>query len=325
MVSVSLHKQMDRKKRSGWIRSDAFDIEESHAQLLELNRKVQELELENRKLSEELSVYQKDKNDRLPKLAVSINVDTMDDEYGEMCYSDCAIQDEDSFIKGIKLLNVSVYEKVKEYYRPIKREDFPGDLERFAKQNEIDEYNNSLPSDEELKKYASELEEYLQNTRGCVHINIGVHNDGNLKACNASAEIEFPDGVAVFDDEILDFAEPSAPRKGKDPIKLAEKRKDDQYRFALDIPNSLASYTVPDITNITGRDWANVIAKRNNDYILYNQTIDIDCGTIIHTRSYWRRGIFLVGKKPGKYQIKCTLMCEEYTEPQIEFIDFEVQ
>ena len=43
-----------------------------------------------------------------------------------------------------------------------------------------------------------------------------------------------------------------------------------------------------------------------------------------HTKSYWRRGIYLVGKKSGKYQIKCTLMCEEYEEPQIEYIDFEV-
>lgn len=30
------------------------------------------------------------------------------------------------------------------------------------------------------------------------------------------------------------------------------------------------------------------------------------------------------GKKAGHYQIKCTLMCEEYEEPQVEWIDFEV-
>ena len=38
------------------------------------------------------------------------------------------------------------------------------------------------------------------------------------------------------------------------------------------------------------------------------------------------RGEFILsGKSPGKYQIKCTLMCEEYIEPQIEYIDFVVE
>lgn len=36
-VSESLHQQMDRKKRPGWIRGDAFDIEASHAEILSLN------------------------------------------------------------------------------------------------------------------------------------------------------------------------------------------------------------------------------------------------------------------------------------------------
>ena len=37
-VSESLHQQMDRKKRPGWIRGDAFDIEASHAEILSLNK-----------------------------------------------------------------------------------------------------------------------------------------------------------------------------------------------------------------------------------------------------------------------------------------------
>ena len=40
-VSESLHQQMDRKKRPGWIRGDAFDIEASHAEILSLNKKME--------------------------------------------------------------------------------------------------------------------------------------------------------------------------------------------------------------------------------------------------------------------------------------------
>lgn len=42
-VSESLHQQMDRKKRPGWIRGDAFDIEASHAEILSLNKKIRVL------------------------------------------------------------------------------------------------------------------------------------------------------------------------------------------------------------------------------------------------------------------------------------------
>ena len=49
-VSESLHQQMDRKKRPGWIRGDAFDIEASHAEILSLNKKIRELEQENAEL-----------------------------------------------------------------------------------------------------------------------------------------------------------------------------------------------------------------------------------------------------------------------------------
>lgn len=89
-VSISLHKQMDRKKRPGWIRANSFDIEESHAQLLEMNRKIQSLESENKSLQEELNAY-KNQNTREPSLGVTMTVDTSDDKF---CHLDYAIQNE---------------------------------------------------------------------------------------------------------------------------------------------------------------------------------------------------------------------------------------
>ena len=46
-VISSLMRQIYRKQRPGWIRASEFDIEKSHAELLELNEKVRELEAEN--------------------------------------------------------------------------------------------------------------------------------------------------------------------------------------------------------------------------------------------------------------------------------------
>lgn len=46
-VISSLSRQIYRKPRPGWVRAYKFDIEKSHAELLELTEKVRELELEN--------------------------------------------------------------------------------------------------------------------------------------------------------------------------------------------------------------------------------------------------------------------------------------
>ena len=46
-VVSSLSRQIGRKQRPGWIRASEFDIEKSHAELLELTEKVRELEAEN--------------------------------------------------------------------------------------------------------------------------------------------------------------------------------------------------------------------------------------------------------------------------------------
>lgn len=72
-VSESLHQQMDRKKRPGWIRGDAFDIEASHAEILSLNKKIRELEQENAELKSQIVK-------RVPELMAAVVLDQQEDE-----------------------------------------------------------------------------------------------------------------------------------------------------------------------------------------------------------------------------------------------------
>ena len=67
-----------------------------------------------------------------------------------------------------------------------------------------------------------------------------------------------------------------------------------------------------------------MIINQNDKCECFDHTLEVKCSSLIHTRNYRHRGIYLVGRKAGHYQIKCTLMCEEYEEPQVEWIDFEV-
>lgn len=323
-ISISLHKQMDRKKRPGWVRADSFDIEQSHAELLALNKQIRELQDENKKLKDELEIYYRQKIDRVPKLAVTLKVNPYDDKFEVKCHSEYAIQDKNTFLSGIKICNVSM-DDVDNDYRKISKDDFTPELYRFINQSEIDDYNNSLPNKEELEKYKDELKTYFQSKEACVRINIGIYNDGTAKSSNVSAEIEFPDGVIVYDDdELFDLEEPVAPKVKKNPIELARKRQEELKKLGVDFWKS-GCVNSSDINFKHRASIMNMLGGSLYGCEIYDHTVDIECGTIIHTKSYWKSGIYLVGKTPGKYQIKCTLMCEEYIEPQVEYIDFVVE
>lgn len=321
-LSISLHKQIDRKKRPGWVRADSFDIEQSHAELLALNKQVRKLEDENKKLRTELEIYHQQKIDRVPNLAITMNVDTYDDEFEMKCHPEYAIQDK-TFLRGIKICSMSV-DDVDNHYRKISKDDFTPELYRFIQQSEIDDYNNSLPTKEELERYKEELKTYFQSKEACVLIKIGIHNNGTAKANNVSAEIEFPNGVIVYDEDEFDLVTPKAPKVRRNPIELARWRQKEAKTFSIDLEknswwrSAIYKFEPPTST-------MDMLPESRSSYKMYVQNIAVDCGTIMHTKSYWERGIYIVGKSPGKYQIKCTLMCEEYIEPQIEYIDFVVE
>ena len=322
-ISISLHKQMDRKKRPGWVRADSFDIEQSHAELLALNKQIRELQDENKKLKDELEIYYRQKIDRVPKLAVTLKVNPYDDKFEVKCHSEYAIQDKNTFLGGIKIYNVSM-DDVDNDYRKISKDDFTPELYEFIYQKEIDDYNNSLPNKEKFEKYKDEWKTYFQAKEACVHINIGIHNDGTAKASNVSAEIVFPDGVIVYGDEIFDLEKPPILNMKENPVELARERKEYSERLGIDSrKGTWLNSPVHDFD--IGTFIMNMLTEEPSDCEKHEQISDVDCGTIIHTKSYWKRDIYLVGKTPGQYQIKCILMCEEYMEPQVEYIDFVVE
>ena len=307
-LSISLHKQMDRKKRPGWVRADSFDIEQSHAELLVLNKQIRELQDENKKLKAELEVYHQLKIDRAPKLEVTMNVDTYYDEFWAKSHPEYAIQDENAFLRGIKICNVSV-DDADSHYKKISKDDFPPELYGFERQSEIDAYNASLPNKEELEKYKEDLKKYRQSIEGCVRINIDVHNTGTAKANNVFVDLEFPDGVMVYDDRLCELEEPQILKVERNPIRLARDRYEEQHLWSMNLGRT-AYIEVSDMELVHEID---------------NRIIDIRCDMILHRKEYRSEGTYIVGKTPGKYQIKCTLMCAEYIEPQVEYIDFVVE
>ena len=147
-VSESLHQQMDRKKRPGWIRGDAFDIEASHAEILSLNKKIRELEQENAELKSQIVK-------RVPELMAAVVLDQQEDEEedekGLKTHGKLLIDSSDNEYK-IQLYH-NDGECYKNKYEPLDLSCVESHLKKYVKEKDLQAYNAALPSEEEINDY----------------------------------------------------------------------------------------------------------------------------------------------------------------------------
>ena len=86
-VTAALHKQMDRKKRPGWVRGDSFNIEANHAEILNLNKLVRELQEENAELKSKIV-------ERTPKIVSEFILDSIPDSENQNSIEEKSVEDE---------------------------------------------------------------------------------------------------------------------------------------------------------------------------------------------------------------------------------------
>ena len=220
-VSESLHQQMDRKKRPGWIRGDAFDIEASHAEILSLNKKIRELEQENAELKSQIVK-------RVPELMAAVVLDQQDDEEvdgkGLKTHGKLLIDSSDNAIK-IQLYH-NDGECYKNKYEPLDLSCVESHLKKYVKEKDLQAYNAALPSEEEINDYAHKMSVYKTITNGGVALKLRVLNKGTAKATDIRISIVFPKDIFVYDiDDIEKMKEPKAPKLPPNPIEKAEESK----------------------------------------------------------------------------------------------------
>ena len=328
-VTLSLHKEMDRKKRPGWIRSDAVDIEKSLSEIVELSKQNRELQEENKRLSVELEKL-KSASDRKPLLTITLGCTKSDDDEEHKEYyqrEDLITIDEDGTVH-LKLKAISTNMQEAEY-QPLSREDIPVDISRRVTDQAIREYNESLPNKEELEKYLDTYRIYSRIKENGIPITFYVNNLGTAKATDISATIEFPNQVQILNaDVVFDMPEPTAPEKGEDPIQKAYQQAERERAFALDLKPSFFGGLEGgfDLSAITS---AIPAISSNNIF----ESVDIEDNIveieqkrgIVHTKSDWFIGGYLVPLIAGEYEAKVTLMCAEYEDPEETTIKFIVE
>lgn len=291
-VTASLHKEFNRKKRPGWIRGDAVDVEKSLQEIIVLNNRIRELEDENKILKAQIT-------ERKPELHVGISCE------GEW---------------KIVTKHIQRPEYILGEYLPISLSDAVGICSGKVTQAQIDKYNRELPTREEVETYIDKLLIYKHEKETNVNFDFCVENLGNCKANDINISIEFPEQILVLRrDTVKTLEEPKAPKKPVNPIM-------EVYERSL-----LGMISVPFDQNnfLDSLDYSHKLTDLLLRQDTYDQIIEDNCiilkiQDLLHTQCINYNEYCIVPLKPGKFQIKCMLMCEEFLQPVEQIIDIEV-
>jgi len=324
-VTAALYKQITRTKRTGWIRSDSVDIEASLKAMTELTARNQQLTDENQALLFENQKL-KQNAERRPNLVVTFFVDTSDEEETEdplYSHRESVRVSEDGKTIHVKVGHVAT-QFIEAQYLPLKPSDFVGKLRGQVTEEEIREYNAALPSKEELSAYLEEYRAYhMVMDHGIASI-FRIRNMGTAKATDVSAAIAFPEEIQVYViEEVRDMEEPKAPKRPKDLQQVAYER---AHKAELIMERMYAKFDQLAPARMDSWPSIDTVSVGNSIYEsveVFDNTVEIETRRgILHTRSDWFGGIYIVPMKPGVYKAKVTLMCAEYEEPEERELTF---
>lgn len=324
LVVSSLYMEFGRAERLGWIRG--ADVQSSLDTINDLSRKVHELEIENK----ELRSFAKTEK-RSPKLVVSIScsetVEKAEDKYRKWNNSDVSAMKyemtDNSLIIHMKRIPEKGYIGNTD---TLSMDDVPDELKEYVSLNQLNEYNDNLPSQEEINIYNSNMLYYKTIKENGIILKIRISNDGTEKATNICVDLDFAEQFVTCDKEdAIDLTAPHYPKMPRNPIIEAKKNLEKKTVINEDFLNGYVSTfgsmnigfdniapSLPHPPNL-----ANTIRKLSGHWSVNarKQHVSVWKDSLMH-KYEWNQAEFCVAPmEPGEYLVKISALCEEISEP----------
>lgn len=306
-IAIALPKIFRKTPRIGWIRADKGISPE-------VSEEIARLSSENRDLRAEKEQLQSLINDKKPNISVKIN-GGYDLEFSFTVKEDLKIN----------FNNNQLPFWLAEYPQPINQESIPSHLKAYLDlPSEIENYNQSLPSNKEIDDYNWLREIYFRIKGTSASLQIDIENFGVSKANEIYIDVTFPKEILVMEKyDIKDFEHPESPIPNNPLKKAEEKYKKDQERrlsplsaFALDRDLLSPSFNSPlhslqnSIANInSNREIQTNLDKDENK-------ITIRIKSILHTRKVNIDEFAVIPICVGVFDATVSIVCEEYSEPK---------
>jgi len=294
-IALALMKEFNRSPRTGWIRADK-------AISPEMSKEMAELSKENRELREEVSKLKSQLTEDKPRIGISFD----GEEKLKINF--------DEFTNYLKLDKILFQE-------------IPNYLKKYMNEEDVEFYNNNLPSKTEVDNYNDKKELYWRKTEVNKDLNITIINDGSKKANEVYVDIKFPkEGLLIMEKyDVEQLRSPELPDIPENPLKKAKK----EYNESLMGKNILSGFgnTVfnPGFSNFDVP--TPYIPTPNPHYStrVENNKIIIWIDNILHTRSKKFEDEFvIIPLKRGDFTIEISIICEEYTEEDVIYLPMSI-
>jgi len=288
-VSISLMKQIMQKPGVGWVRGDKANSEET------LSKELATLSKENRELREVIADLESKISPKRPQFELTIN----------------------PIFIGNK------YNSCKKVFLPekISIDDVEKRLIEYITEEEIQAYNNKIPSQSEIDEFNNQLEK-SHKIRFCSSpLVIKICNVGTVKANNVYIDIIFPENLLILAKDTKTES-PKNPIP-VNPIHAAEAKyklkKSQDYNPSSMFPHARDMNIISNIPYIRpiNRTWWTDL-KGNC------LTIQID--SLLHTRyREFDDEYIVVPLESGKHKIKIEIICEELESKDNQIIEIDIQ
>lgn len=293
-ISISLMKQFRQKPSVGWVRGDSAGVSKK------LSKELSALSKENRKLREKISELQSKILLKLPKINIDLNQPIIDSSF--FSYRKAQVPD------------------------ILRKSEIDTHLLSYITDESIEQYNRSLPTQEEVDLYNEESEKHFRIKEYSTPLLISVSNSGNVKANNIYIDIEFSDGLYVYEEGKL----PEAPRSPIpfNPLNQAKIKYEKSRVFQNSVLSQLQSFN--DFSNIGSAvkslDIKNLRPINQKWWTkLEGRKITIKIENILHTRQIKFDDEYMVAPlKTGAHKIDIKIICEEYSEIDCKTIEFTI-
>lgn len=217
-------------------------------------------------------------------------------------------------------------------YRKLSEDDLFEDIADRVTIDDINEYNEALPPEEEVRTYNKELKLYEDAQNNCYDFKLSISNVGAAMAHEIYVDLELPEGILVYkEDAAEDIDEPDErPVMPENPVWKAieenEKKKFKSLYGSIMHTEKLAQKMAG--INAFGFNGLNtsyasmpvasfkVPFPKKVDYaITHNKTLTLRINDLLHTRRYDSDKFSLIFTSCGEFEIKYSVMCAEWEKP----------
>lgn len=293
-VSISLMKQIMQKPGVGWIRGDTANADEA------LSKELSALSKENRELRERVEELESNISLKAPTIELDISQPVIDNNFY-------------SYRKAIIPNTLSM-------------NDVDSHLLEYISEKDIENYNNAIPNQSEINEYNSKCENIFRIKNYSAPLVIEVSNGGTTKANNVYIDIEFSEGLYVYEND-EEHSEPKSPIPSS-PLVRAESEYRKQHSALSRLHSQLGiGSTFAQFSTITPAFNAKLIRPINQQWWtkLDGQKITVKVNSLLHTRRMVFDDEYMIAPlKSGKHTIDIRVICEEYEKIETKCIEFEI-